>query len=307
VDNRAGLSLLRIPVLVQNPPGDKPGTLFLQMPLSLCSLNSGSNANCYYIGNDRAAVLVDAGLSCRETERRMQKLGLSMEKVKAIFISHEHADHITGLPSLSKKYRMPVYITPSTLANTSLPVDPELVHSFTAGEAVSIGEITVLPFAKSHDAADPHSFLVSGEGIQVGVFTDIGYVCKELIRYFRQCHVAFLESNYCEVMLEEGNYPVHLKRRISGRKGHLSNTQALELFVQHRPKQLQHLILTHLSKNNNEPALVERLFREKAGNVRITVASRYEASPVFTADRYEKLKRLGTKALPESKGQLSLF
>lgn len=282
-------------------------TLFLYMALSVCSLNSGSNANCYYIGTDTEAILVDAGLSCRETERRMKKQGLAMEHIKALFISHEHSDHITGLASLSRKYRWPVYITPGTLQYCSVPVEEELVCSFTAGVPVQIGAITVMPFTKSHDAADPHSFLVSAGGVHAGVFTDIGYSCKELIHYFKQCHIAFLESNYCEVMLAEGHYPAQLKRRISGRKGHLSNTQALELFVQHRPRHLQHLVLSHLSKNNNDPDLVNRLFREKAGDVQITVASRYEASPVIHIDRYAKTIRAGIEPLPESRGQLSLF
>ena len=98
--------------------------------LFIASLNSGSNANCYYIGNAREAVLVDAGLSCRETERRMNRLQLSMEKVKALFVSHEHADHISGVPGIAKKYKLPVYITDDTLRNCKMPLDSMQVHSF---------------------------------------------------------------------------------------------------------------------------------------------------------------------------------
>ena len=105
------------------------------MPLYITSLNSGSNANCYYIGNNNEAVLIDAGLSCRETERRMKQLELSMERVKAIFISHEHADHITGLAGISKKYQLPVYITDSTLVRSNMPVEPQLVNSFKDAKA----------------------------------------------------------------------------------------------------------------------------------------------------------------------------
>jgi phosphoribosyl 1,2-cyclic phosphodiesterase len=155
------------------------------------------------------------------------------------------------------------------------------VRSFKHGKAVSVGALSVMPFRKSHDAADPHSFMVSGEGVNVGIITDIGYACKRVIKYFGQCHAAFLESNYCEDMLEKGSYPYHLKKRIRSDEGHLSNAQALELFQHYRSPQLQLLLLSHLSKNNNKPQIVEKLFAPHAGNTRIVIASRYEASPVF--------------------------
>lgn len=272
------------------------------MGLRFCSLNSGSNANCYYVGNDDDAVLVDAGLSCRETERRMNIAGLRMDKVRAIFISHEHIDHITGLPALSKKHRLPVYITPQTFTWSKMPVEAELITPFSANETVTIGSLSITGFLKSHDAADPHSFLISDGKVNVGVFTDIGHCDQEVIRYFKLCHAVFLESNYCETMLANGHYPPHLKKRISGKKGHLSNAQALELFTMHRPKQLRHLILSHLSKNNNDPALVNRLFSEQSGNVQVYVASRYEASPVFYVH-----SEAAVPAVQQKIEQLSLF
>lgn len=256
--------------------------LFLVMnSLFIASLNSGSNANCYYVGNDREAVLVDAGLSCRETEKRMKQLGLSMQKVKGLFISHEHADHITGLPGISKKYQLPVYITDKTYQNCSIPVEEHLLRSFRHAKSVEIGELSVTPFRKSHDAGDPHSFMISGHGVNVGIITDIGYACKRVMKYFSQCHAAFLEANYCEDMLENGGYPYHLKQRIRGDEGHLSNTQALELFQHYRSPELQLLILSHLSKNNNKPELVERLFAPHAMQTKIVIASRYTASEVY--------------------------
>ena len=184
------------------------------MPLYITSLNSGSNGNCYYIGNENEAVLIDAGISCRETEKRMKKLNLSMQKVRAVFVSHEHSDHITGIPGISKKYQLPVYITASTFASVNIPIENHLVHSFTAYQPVSIGNISITAFPKFHDASDPHSFLVSCASVNVGVFTDIGSVCKHVIMHFKKCHAAFLESNYCEEMLEQGSYPESLKRRI---------------------------------------------------------------------------------------------
>ncbi len=254
---------------------------FCPMSLSIASLNSGSNANCYYIGNANEAVLVDAGLSCRETERRMKQLDLSFDKIKALFISHEHGDHISGVPGIAKKYNLPVYITEGTLRNGKIPIEPSLVRSFKHGKAVSIGGLSVTPFRKSHDAADPHSFMISCNGLNTGVITDIGYACKKVIKYFSQCHAVFLESNYCEEMLEKGSYPYHLKKRIRGDEGHLGNAQALELFRLYRSPELKLLILSHLSKNNNDPKKVEQLFAPHAGKVKVVVASRYEASELY--------------------------
>jgi phosphoribosyl 1,2-cyclic phosphodiesterase len=251
------------------------------MPLYIASLNSGSNGNCYYAGNDDEAVLIDAGISCRETETRMKRLGLLMEKVKAIFVSHEHTDHISGIAVLSKKYQLPVYITEATLKNCGAFIEKRSAVFFKAYQAVMIGNLSVNAFPKFHDAVDAHSFTVSYNSITAGIFTDIGKCCKLLTEYFKQCHAAFLEANYDTTMLATGNYPYHLKKRISGGEGHLSNEEALQLFIAHRPSFMGHLILSHLSKNNNRPELVQQLFDKHAGATKIIVASRYKETEVF--------------------------
>lgn len=253
-----------------------PGTA-----LYLASLNSGSNGNCYYIGNGKDAVLIDAGISCRETERRMIRLGLPLRNVRAIFITHEHTDHTRGAEVLSRKYGIPVYITEATYRSSRLNLDPGRVNSFTAGAAVQIGDIRVNPFTKWHDAAEPHSFTVSANGFTAGVFTDIGTACEQVALHLGQCHAAFLEANYDEGMLERGRYPIYLKRRIRGAEGHLSNDQALDLFTTHRPSWMQLLVLSHLSAENNHPQLVHELFSRHANGTRIVVASRHEESEVF--------------------------
>lgn len=251
------------------------------MSLFISSINSGSNGNCYYVGNSEDAVLIDVGLSCREIEKRMLRSGLSIQKVRAIFISHEHIDHIRGVEVLSKKYNIPVYINEKTLMNGRVKLVDERVNSFLAEEIIPIGSLNVIPFFKSHDAADPHSFTVEYDGIRVGVFTDIGVVCDKLTSHFSQCHAAFLEANYCEEMLEKGHYPIYLKNRIRSNHGHLSNAQALELFTNHRSEFLSHLFLAHLSKENNSPELVQELFSANAANTKVIVASRHEESAVF--------------------------
>lgn len=258
--------------------------LSLNMPLSICSLNSGSNGNCYYIGNDEEAVLVDAGISCRETEKRMARAGLSMEKVKAIFISHEHSDHISGIPGISKKHGLPVYITAGTHSKLDVPIDRALTRDLPSNHPVTVGRLTVTAFPKFHDAADPHSFIIKEDHVQVGVFTDIGRACSTVVEHFKACHAVFLESNYCADMLENGLYPFFLKERIRNGHGHLSNDEALSLFTKHRGKQLTHLLLSHLSRNNNSMELVERIFSKKAGKTKIVIASRYKETEVFRID-----------------------
>lgn len=252
--------------------------------LHLSSLNSGSNGNCYYVGNDHDAVLIDAGISCRETERRMSRLGLSLAKVRAILISHEHSDHIRGVEVLSRKHRIPVCITPATHRNSLVRLEPHLLQPFSAGEELHFGSLTVKAFQKHHDAADPHSFTVTGSGITVGIFTDIGSVCEQLIHHFSRCHAAFLEANYDETMLEEGRYPYFLKRRIRGGNGHLSNLQALELFNSYRAPFMQLLVLSHLSQQNNHPQIVTDLFAPHANGTRVAIASRFGESEVFAVE-----------------------
>lgn len=272
------------------------------MALFTTSLNSGSNGNCYYIGNETEAVLIDAGISCRETEKRMKLLGLSMNKVKAIFISHEHIDHIKGIASIYQKFAIPLYITDSTLRGCYN------MASFSPLQLVShvpvrIGGLTITPFPKMHDAEDPHSFLVSGNGVTIGVFTDIGKPCMQVQKHFKLCHAAYLEANYDETLLENGNYPYFLKKRIMGDRGHLSNHQALEVFVKYRSPFISHLFLSHLSRDNNCPVKAKALFESKAGKAIIVVASRYMQSDVYTI----KNDAMDITNPPPKARQMSLF
>ena len=276
------------------------------MSLFIASLNSGSNGNCYYIGNEHEAVLIDAGISCRETEKRMARLGLLMRKVKAIFVSHEHSDHINGIPVIAKKYQLPVYITMPTLQNGGLNIEGHLVFPFKPFETITIGDLAVTAFPKKHDAINPHSFIICNDTTTIGVFTDIGTACQDVIQHFSKCHAAFLEANYDDHMLDSGGYPYHLKRRIRGGHGHLSNTQALALFNTHRPPYMSHLFLAHLSKNNNDPQLVQELFDIHANGTNIIVASRYQETAVYHIDgSVEVEKRVVSAELNAM--QISLF
>ncbi len=278
------------------------------MSLYISSINSGSNGNCYYVGNQETGILIDVGISCREVEKRFARMGLSMKIVKAIFISHEHSDHIKGLTVLSRKYRIPVYISTGTLRNLPCSIDQDLIRIFKGSETVKIDEITITPFYKIHDAYDPHSFMLSYNKVNVGVFTDLGRVCKNLTRYFKKCHAVFLETNYDETMLDQGRYPYFLKNRIRGGSGHLSNREALDLFINHRPEFLSHLLLSHLSKDNNCVELVTTLFKKHTTNTQIIIASRFQETSVYLVESAADLgvvKEVKNKRSEQA--QLSLF
>lgn len=280
------------------------------MSLYISSINSGSNGNCYYIGNGTDAVLIDAGISCREIEKRLKRLDLPVSNIRAIFISHEHSDHIRGVEVLSRKHQLPVYITTPTLLYSKLQISPHLVSSFRAHAPVQIEGLSVTPFPKFHDASDPHSFIVESNGVKVAILTDIGISCNHVISHFKQCHAAFLETNYDERMLDEGAYPYYLKRRIRSDKGHLSNDQALELFTKHRPHFMSHVLLSHLSKHNNCPNLVHELFMKHAGNTTVVVASRDEESAVyqiFNNDPAERIKKMAEKREELLRKQMTMF
>lgn len=251
------------------------------MSVFIASLNSGSNGNCYYVADRHDAVLIDAGISCRETEKRMRRLGLAMDKVRAIFISHEHIDHIKGAEVLSKRYSLPVYITPATLGNCYMKTSIDDMRSFTAHVPVRFGNLEIIAFPKLHDAADPHSFVIDAHGVRIGVFTDIGEPCEHVRNYFAGCHAAFLEANYDDEMLENGRYPYHLKRRIKSEHGHMSNAQAVELFRTTRPSFMTNLFLAHLSKDNNSHEVALAAFQPHAANVAVTVASRFEETSLY--------------------------
>jgi phosphoribosyl 1,2-cyclic phosphodiesterase len=276
------------------------------MSLFVSSLNSGSNGNCYYIGSNENAILIDGGISCRETEKRLKRLGLNIRRIRAIFVSHEHGDHVHGIPTISKKYKVPVYITPETLRHGNLEIQTHLINPFKAYETINIGDISVTPFPKLHDASDPHSFVIASHNVKVGVFTDIGFPCEHVRKNFSECHAVFLEANYDESMLEHGSYPYPLKNRIRGGKGHLSNVQALNLFNDHRPPFMTHLFLSHLSRENNRPRIVQDLFKKIATATQIVIATRKKETPLYHIRNTMPLAR-SSQRYDRSNFQLSLF
>ena len=249
--------------------------------VELCALASGSNGNCYYIGTEDEAILIDVGVSRKQVMLRMQEKGLDSKKIKGIFISHEHADHTRGVKILGKYLNIPVYMTKGTFENTWNPNRPGAYGLFIPGESLQLGKFTIHPFLKKHDAANPCSFRVEVNGKNIGVMTDIGEVCENVSYHFSLCDAVFLESNYDKTMLIEGNYPYHLKQRVLSSVGHLSNEQAFELAKNHASPKLQHIILSHLSGENNTPEIAFNTFKSLENLYSLHLTDRKAASEII--------------------------
>ena len=249
--------------------------------IEICALASGSNGNCYYVGNQHDAILVDAGISNKQLMLRFKETGLDPEKVKAIFISHEHADHARGMQVFSKRLGINVYMTSRTYYALPKIFRPDLVKFFQPGIAVETGSFMVYPILKKHDAAEPCSFRIEHNGKSVGVFTDIGDPCAEVKSAVRQCHALFLETNYDEQMLWKGSYPWHLKQRVSSTVGHLSNVQALELVTNYAHPDLECIFLSHLSAENNTSDKAISVFESIAERVKVKLTDRQAAGEIF--------------------------
>ncbi|WP_372775826.1 MBL fold metallo-hydrolase [Mangrovibacterium sp.] len=249
--------------------------------LEICALASGSNGNCYYVGNDQEALLVDAGLSARQLQLRLADKGIDEAKIKGILITHEHCDHARGARVFSKRLQIPVYITKKTFLALGKANQPANVVWFDPDKSFQLGEFDVHPFSKSHDAVEACSFRISYNGKHVGVMTDIGQACERVKAHFSECHAVFLESNYDESMLQNGSYPIFLKDRVSSALGHLSNTQAYELADQFAGVNLSTILLSHISADNNKPEIAEAVFHPLRKRFRVELTSRHASTEIF--------------------------
>src|SRR5690606_37312641 len=215
--------------------------------MKYAALASGSNGNCYYIADGQDAILVDVGVNAKHVELRMHNLGIVPSSISAIFITHEHTDHIRGLSVFCKRYQIPVYITAGSYKGSRLHLPEELVHIIPSDAKVQIGNMTVYGIPKYHDAKEPCSFVVSNGVLNIAIMTDLGRICDNVKHVIQHADILLLESNYDEEMLETGRYSFYLKNRIRSGWGHLSNRIALEALLENRTARLKHLILGHLS------------------------------------------------------------
>ncbi len=261
--------------------------------MRLCSIASGSSGNCIYVGSEAAHLLVDAGISGKKTECGLNELGLSGRDLDGILITHEHADHISGLGVLVRKLEVPVYATAGTLralrgAGVLGSVDPGLLREVRADQKFVIKDLTVNPMTISHDAAEPVAYRISYGNKRVAICTDLGVYNDYTVECLKGMDALLMEANHDVHMLEVGPYPYPLKRRILGPKGHLSNENSGKLLSRIVHDGLQTILLGHLSKENNLPELAYEAVRMEitmgdnpynANDFRLMVAKRDVISP----------------------------
>src|SRR6202011_79596 len=211
------------------------------MGVSVTMLASGSHGNCAVVASACTRMLVDAGISCRETFKRMKALGEDPQTLSAILITHEHSDHVYGLATLAKKLDVPVFMTGATHQAWARALRDDLgelpkmakLELFSAGRSFQIGDITVTPFTIPHDAADPVGFTFRAEGAKIGIATDLGYMPPSVRDQLRGCDVLMIESNHDLEMLRVGPYPWSVKQRVMSRVGHLSNESLAQFFAEY--------------------------------------------------------------------------
>jgi phosphoribosyl 1,2-cyclic phosphodiesterase len=253
--------------------------------LSVCVLASGSRGNATYLSDGRTAILIDAGLSGVEIQRRMAAKGLDPRKLDAILVSHEHADHIQGVGVLSRRFGLDVFISEETRQASGNALGKLAgVHPFTCGRGFAIGTLSVHPFSVSHDAEDPAGFTIIGNGAKVGMATDLGIVTGVVETHLKDCDILILEANHDARMLIDGPYPWPLKQRIRSRSGHLSNEDTASLLETLQHERLTHVILAHLSEENNTPDIARQTIAAVLNGARakVHVASQATGSRLVT-------------------------
>lgn len=263
--------------------------------MKVCSIASGSSGNCIYVGDDKHHILIDAGVSRKRIVDGLTSIGVAPEMLDAIFVTHEHSDHISGIPMMVKMFGIPVFATGGTLDEICRKdkqgvIDKRRLYQLYAAEPVAVGDFHITPFAISHDAAEPVCYTVESGGKKFGMATDLGEYDHSIVDYLSGSDLLLLEANHDISMLEAGKYPYSLKCRILGERGHLSNEASGQLLCQLIHSKLRHVFLAHLSKENNYPQLAYEAVKcqiwEEMGLTELPfsmeVASREKPSPLIT-------------------------
>jgi phosphoribosyl 1,2-cyclic phosphodiesterase len=256
----------------------------------VCVLASGSKGNAVYVSNEKTAVLIDAGLSAIEIERRLRSRDINPEALDAIVVSHEHTDHVQSVGVLSRRFRLPIYINEPTL----VAAKPQLgslheIRRFQRGGPFQIGSLSIHPFSVCHDAADPVGFTIKDGSAKIGIATDLGVATQLVSHHLRGCRLLILEANHDLEMLEEGPYPWELKQRIRGRLGHLSNEASRDLLGEVFNRALEHVVVAHMSETNNRPDRALAVLGEAVDphSTKFSLASQHAAGDVIHLDDSE--------------------
>lgn len=256
------------------------------------ALRSGSSGNIYFLQAGSTRLLVDCGVNGRQFTSALGAAGVSPDQIpgiQGIFITHEHADHISGLGVILRRYKLPVYMNRATYMVAAPRMgrfDLDLLHFIEPGDRLALGDFEVEAFALSHDSADPQAYSFSTERCKLAICTDTGLVDSPIYSALEGSQLVFLEANYEPRLLEAGPYPWPLKQRIQGTCGHLSNQDAADLCCRLLASGTQHIVLSHLSQENNFPLLARQAALDaltQAGAVegvdyQLSVAQRYQVS-----------------------------
>ena len=228
--------------------------------MNFCSIASGSSGNCLYVGNEDTNILIDAGISGKRVIEGLNSFDINPEKLHGLLITHEHSDHIKGVGVLARKFNVPIYATAETinamLRSSSIGrIKEELLNVIDPNVSFMINDIQVNPFSISHDASNPVAYTFEQNDKKIGIVTDLGSYDDYIIDQLKGCNALLLEANHDIHMLQVGSYPYILKRRILGDRGHLSNDNSGKLLCSIYHEGLKHVVLGHLSKENNYPDL----------------------------------------------------
>lgn len=251
--------------------------------IGFCPLASGSKGNSIYFGTENTRVLFDAGLGVRTLEERLCFVQTSLQEIRAIFISHEHSDHIKGLPSILRKHDIPVFANSETAKAMIHELGPiSNLHIFATGETFFFEDLEIHPFSVQHDTLDPVAFTVTKKPIKVGICTDLGHVSTLVVDQLQRCSYLYIEANHEPSMVHACPRPPIYKQRVLSRQGHLSNAQCRELIELIAHKDLKHIYLAHLSSECNHPDLALQTIREKIQDLGLTtsvsIASQHQPS-----------------------------
>lgn len=252
--------------------------------LKFCSLYSGSSGNCLYVSSNNTKILIDCGTSCKKICEGLASINSSIEDIDAILVTHEHSDHIQGLGLVSSKFNIPIYANQETwdaMGKQKEKIDERNVNIFINDSDFLLNELTIHPFSTPHDAANPCGFNIHNGKKKLSIATDLGHMDDNIFNQLKNSSFILLESNYEPEMLNASRYPFHLKQRIKGPYGHLSNETAGKTIAALMKKDLKQVMLGHLSKENNVPELayqtvVEELLKNNSdiNTIRLSVASR---------------------------------
>ena len=251
------------------------------MGIRLSVLASGSRGNSLYLATNKIRLLVDAGLSAQEIERRLTLIGERAKDLDVIVVTHEHIDHVRGIGTLSRRHKLPVYLNRQTHSHLPESVGRlSEMQEFVTGRSFCVGDITIHPFAISHDASDPVGFTMVNGQVKIGICTDLGAATRLVHRHLEGCSVLILEANHDPTMLKHGPYPWPVKQRIKSRLGHLSNRQTGKLLAEVYSEGLHRLILAHMSETNNCPekvldTFIDILSSDILEHLRISLASQH--------------------------------